>query len=99
MKAIYSDSPPCRLDKGHIRRVPQNPRSYVVGYHVCCPKCGFVTIALQGKNGLAISENLDRFEVTFSEALRCVYCNILIHLCGGELKMEEDEHARPIRYR
>ena len=99
MKAIYSDRPPCRLAKGHIRRVPQNPRSYVVGYHVCCPKCGFVTIALQGKNGLTISENLDRFEVGFSEGLRCVYCNILIQLRDSELKLEEDEHVRPIRYR
>jgi hypothetical protein len=99
MKAIYSDRPPCKLERGHIRRVPQNPRSFVVGYHVCCPKCGFVTIALQGKNGLEVTEKLGEFEVSFSTPLRCTYCNILIHLDRSRIELQEDKHVRAVRYR
>ncbi|MBN2717912.1 MAG: hypothetical protein JXX14_18835 [Deltaproteobacteria bacterium] len=99
MKAVYSDSAPCKLARAHIRRVPQNKRSYVVGYHVCCPQCGFVTIALQGKDGLTITENLHTLQVSFSTSLRCVYCNVLIHLHDGEMNIEEDAHVRHLQYR
>ena len=99
MKAVYSDRPPCKLDRGHLRRVPQNPRSYIVGYHVCCSRCGFVTIALQGKNDLTITENIDALEVSFSSPLRCTYCNVLIHLDRSNINLEEDEHVRSVRYR
>ena len=99
MKAIYSDRPPCKLERGHIRRVPQNPRSFVVGYHVCCPTCGFVTIALQGKKGLVINENLDAFEVSFSAPLRCTYCNVLMQFDRSEIHLQEDALVRAVRYR
>jgi len=99
MKAVYSDRPPCKLDRGHLRRVPQNPRSYIVGYHVCCLKCGFVTIALQGNKGLVITEDINAFEVSFSNPIRCTYCSVLIHINRGEINLEEDEHVRSVRYR
>jgi hypothetical protein len=43
MKAVVSSKRPCVLVRGEMRRVPQD-RSYkgIVGYHVCCPRCGFV---------------------------------------------------------
>lgn len=36
---------PCELERGQARRVSQNPRGMLVGYHVCCPRCGYVTVA------------------------------------------------------
>ena len=82
-----------------MRRVSQDRRRLLVGYHVCCLRCGFVTIALNGHEGLAISESRDGADVTFSKPLRCTYCAVLIHLRGGEAKLEEDEHVRDVRYR
>jgi hypothetical protein len=94
-----TDKAPCKLGKGELRRVPQNLRSGIVGYHVCCPRCGFVTIAIQGSRGLAITEGDDAKTVTFSVTVRCAYCAVLIGLSGGDFNLEEDEHVRSIRYR
>ncbi|NLH81129.1 MAG: hypothetical protein GX458_09855 [Phyllobacteriaceae bacterium] len=77
----------------------QDRRRLLVGYHVCCPACGFVTVALNGHEGLAITESDDGTRVTFSKPLRCVYCAVLIHLRDGEAEMEEDEHVRRTRWR
>ncbi len=98
MKILVTNDAPCKLEKGHARRVPQNPRSWVVGYHLCCPRCGFVTIAFNGRDGLTITEN-NTDEASFSCPLRCLYCQVLIHLKDSELTMEEDENVRPIRFR
>ncbi len=98
MKALITDKVPCRLEKAELRRVPQNPRSWVVGYHVCCPRCGFVTIALNGKDDLEIEESVDS-NVSFSCPLRCIYCQVLIHIQRCVLTLEEDDLVRNIRYR
>jgi len=98
MRAHITDKVPCKLGKADLRRVPQNPRSWVVGYHVCCPRCGFVTIALNGKDGLEIDESVDD-RVSFSCPLRCSYCQVLIHIQRCELTLEEDSRVRNIRYR
>ncbi len=99
MRAIVSDKRPCRLGRGELRRVPQD-RSFhgIVGYHLGCPRCGFITAVLNGVDNLAISER-DDGAVSFSTPARCVYCSVLLHLTEGELTLEEDASVRPVRYR
>lgn len=99
MKAVVTDKRPCRLGRGELRRVPQD-RSYrgIVGYHVGCPRCGFVTAVLHGVEGLRISESGEG-AVSFSSPARCVFCGALLRLTDGELTVEEDEHARNVQYR
>lgn len=95
MKAVVTSKRPCKLGRGEMRRVPQD-RSFrgLVGYHLGCPRCGFVTIALQGDEGLLISESA-QCEVTFSRPVRCVFCSVLLGLRAGELECEEDAQSRP----
>ena len=90
---------PCLLTRGEMRRVPQD-RAYrgIVGYHVCCPRCGFVTAVLNGAADLAISETSDE-AVSFSLPARCVFCTVLIHLAADELTLEEDDRVRDVTYR
>ena len=97
MKAKPTNRPPCRLESGDLRRVPQDPLYGLVGYHVCCPRCGFVTVALHGSEGLSIAE--DDAGVSFSQPLRCTYCSVLLHLVQGRFEIEDDGHARPVRAR
>ena len=49
MKLVPSAKRPCRLERGEIRRVPQDRTNLLVGYHVCCLRCGFNTPALAGE--------------------------------------------------
>ena len=96
-----SDRRPCKLQRGELRRVPQNPQSGIVGYHVCCPRCGFVTVAVNGSHEQVITESVEggALQVSFAKALRCVYCSVLIHLDNGEATLEEDADVRQVRYR
>ena len=98
-KFVLTDRRPCELRRGEMRRVPQNKSSGIVGYHVCCPCCGYVTIALDGIREQSIRESADLRVVTFSRPLHCTYCAVLIHLkeCGATL--EEDECVRRIEYK
>jgi len=99
MRLTPTSKRPCKLERGELRRVSQDRRRLLVGYHVCCPRCGFVTVALNGRDGLVISESDDGQDVTFSKPVRCLYCAVLIHLTAGEANLEEDEHVRHLRYR
>ena len=90
---------PCKLEHGEMRRVSQDRRGPLVGYHVCCTRCGFVTIALNGHDALVITESEGGTDVTFSKPVRCVYCAVRIHLRAGEAELEEDKHVRAVRYR
>ena len=90
---------PCKLARGEMRRVSQDRRFGLVGYHVCCPRCGYVTVALAGRDGMAITADPVTGAVTFSDPLRCVFCQILIHVRDGLGTLEEDEHVRDVRYR
>jgi hypothetical protein len=98
MRAVVTDKRPCRLGRGEIRRVPQD-RTYrgLVGYHVGCPRCGFVTAVLHGNDGLHITEAGEA--VSFSSPARCVFCAVLLRLVDGELTTEEDADVRHVRYR
>ena len=97
MKAVVTDKRPCKLGRGEMRRVPQD-RNFrgLVGYHLGCPRCGFVTIALQGDDRLLISEGEDG-EVAFSQPVRCVFCGVWLALRAGEFEVREDEATRAIR--
>ena len=90
---------PCHLERGELRRVSQDRRFGLVGYHVCCPRCGFVTVALNGNDGLLITEDDTGDRVSFSQPVRCVYCAVLIHLRDGQAELEEDGRVRRVRYR
>lgn len=94
-----TDKPPCKLERGELRRVSQDRRFGLVGYHVCCPRCGFVTVALNGNDGLVITESEDGKRVTFSRPVRCLYCAVLIGLKNGEPDIQEDERVRRVQYR
>ena len=94
-----SSNGPCKLERGEMRRVSQDRRFGLVGYHVCCPRCGYVTVALNGRDGIVITEDEGGSAVTFSDPLRCVFCQILIHVRDGLGTLEEDEHVRNVRYR
>ena len=89
---------PCRLEPGELRRVPIRPESPLIGFHVCCPRCGFNSHALLGHAGLQITED-DEGKVSFSQPVRCVFCRVLIHLSTGEARLEEDASVRNVRYR
>lgn len=99
MRLTPTSKRPCKLERGELRRVSQDRRRLLVGYHVCCPRCGFVTVALNGREGLEITESDDGRDVTFSKPLRCLYCAVLIHLTDGGAELEEDDRVRRVRYR
>jgi hypothetical protein len=99
VRVIVTDKRPCRLGRGELRRVPQDRSCRgIVGYHVGCPRCGFVTAVLHGVDGLRITE-LATGDVTFSSPARCVFCNVRLHLDAGALTLEEDANVRFVRYR
>ena len=96
MKLVPSSKRSCHLARGEVRRVPQNPMSFLIAYHVCCPRCGFVTPAFEGHDGLRISEGVPRDDLSFSHPLRCTYCRVLMHASHGEFRLEEDADVRSI---
>lgn len=99
MKLVPSAKRPCRLERGEIRRVPQDRMHLLVGYHVCCLRCGFITPALEGSDGLTITEGAAPDDLTFSKALRCTFCRVLMLVTHAELRLEEDADVRNVRYR
>ncbi len=100
MRMVLSDRRPCKLVRGEMRRVPLDRSSRaIVGYHVCCPRCGFVTAVLNGDQDVDITESDDGAAVSFSRPARCVYCAVLIHLVQGEGRLEEDGNVRNVQYR
>jgi hypothetical protein len=101
MRLRISNRVPCRLEKGELRRVPQDSKSGLVGYHLCCPRCGFVTVAVHGCKEQVITETTEHGElqVSFAKPLRCAYCSVLIHVTDGEAALDEDAHVRNLHYR
>jgi hypothetical protein len=79
------------MQRGTLRRVPQNASQRVIGYSVCCPRCAFVTFALQGFEGQKISEIDSDIGtlVSFAVSMRCLYCGVLVHLTHNEAMLEE----------
>lgn len=79
--------------------MPQRQTTSLVGYYVSCPRCGFVTIALDRVENLVIAEQaLDgELALTFSRPVRCTYCAVLIAVAASTVTLEEDDRVRPIR--
>jgi hypothetical protein len=96
---VPSSKRPCRLERGEVRRVPQDRTNRLVSCHVCCPRCGFNTPALAGHDDVNIAEGDEPDDLTFSKALRCTFCGVLMHVRHGELRLEEDVDVRHIRFR
>ena len=101
MRLRISNRVPCRLERGELRRVPQQLNSGLVGYHMCCPRCGFVTVTVHGSREQVITEVVEGGEllITFLKPLRCAYCSVLIHVNHVEATLEEDAHVRNLQYR
>ncbi|WP_223643801.1 hypothetical protein [Corallococcus sp. EGB] len=99
MKLVPSSKRPCRLERGEVRRVPQDRTNLLVGHHVCCPRCAFNTPALAGHDDVNIAEGDEPDDFTFSKALRCTFCRVLMHVRHGELRLEEDADVRHISFR
>jgi hypothetical protein len=99
VRLVPSSNRPCLLTRGQVRRVPQNRGGFLVGYHVCCPRCGFVTPALQGDAGLEITEATDPADITFSRPWRCTYCQVLMRAHHGEFELVEDACVRNVQFR
>jgi len=95
MKLTVCDRRPCKLRPGELRRVPQNPSSLVIGYHVACPRCGFVTPALRGDRGLFIDEGPGG--VSFSRPVRCLQCLVDIAVESTTATLHEGPDVRPVR--
>ncbi len=96
MKLVITTARPCRMPKGSLRRVPQDLMQRLIGYNVCCPACGFVTFALQGSEGLTITEQEGESGtvVSFSRPLRCLYCGVRVGLKENEATIEESAGVR-----
>lgn len=95
MKLTVTERRPCKMRPGDLRRVPQSPSALVIGYHVACPRCGFVTPAIRGDRGLFIDEGAAG--VSFSRPVRCLQCLVDIAITGSDATLHEGPDARPVR--
>lgn len=99
MRVVATTKRPCNLERGEVRRVSQDSRFPLVAYHVCCPRCGFVSIAFQNHEGLVITEGNTPDTLTFSKPLSCIYCGILIHIADGGIQLEATGNERNLKFR
>ena len=83
------------MQRGDLRRVPQNPALGLVGYHVACPRCGFVTPAVVGDRALSIEE--DAGGVSFSRPVACVMCLVDIRIEHTSCVLHEGPGVRAVR--
>ncbi len=90
---------PCRLDRGELRRVSQDRRQLLIAYHLCCPRCGFVNAVFHQHQGQVITEHEDGERVSFSAPVRCVFCNVTLHVTDSVAELEEGPDVRNVRYR
>ena len=90
---------PCRLEPGELRRVSQDRRLLLIGFHLCCPRCGFVNAVFHQHQGQLITESEDGDRVSFSEPVRCVFCNVTLHVTDSVAELEEGPDVRNVRYR
>ena len=90
---------PCRLEHGELRRVSQDRRQLLIAYHLCCPRCGFVNAVFHQHQGQLITESEDGERVSFSVAVRCVFCNVTLHVKDSVAKFEEGFDVWNVRYR
>lgn len=98
MRVVLSSKRPCHLQRGEVRRVPQDARATTpVGYHVACPRCGFPNIVLHGARGQRITEA--ESGLSFAEAFGCTYCRARVLVSEGQFHIEEGPEVRDVRFR
>jgi hypothetical protein len=85
MKVTHTTHAPCCMSKGEVRRVPQDPRAGLLGYHVGCPSCGYVTLLLHGRLGLGLLESPSG-SVSTSKPFACLFCQRQWQLTVDELQ-------------
>ena len=88
--AVVSSKPVCKLAPGELRRVPTDRSRSLIGYHVACPACGFVNIALPDAEGLRV----DEATTTFSERIGCLRCHAHLRIDHGAFFWEEGQRVR-----
>jgi hypothetical protein len=94
-----SSSRPCKLKPGEVRRVPQERRpGNLIGFHVCCPRCGFVSPCVRCET-LEIREGESPSDITFEGTAKCVYCRVEFGIAAGEFHLVEGDDVRAVRYR
>lgn len=98
MRATITERTACKLVRGELRRVPIQKTEWPIGYHVCCPRCGYTTLAFNNHDGLEIDESADG-HVSFSVPIRCLFCQVHIAIKRCEISIEEDEHVHHVQYR
>jgi len=83
--------PACRLQKGQARRVPRRPGASLVGYHLCCPECGWRLFVMHGDDDQEVIEGQDG--LTILPPVICGYCGLEIAVDGGEVTLKEASSA------
>ena len=79
------ERPACRLEKGEARRVPRRPEAPLLGYHICCPQCGWRLFVMHSDDGQKVIEEPDG--LTVSPPVICGYCGLEIAVERGEFTM------------
>ena len=95
MKARVVEKPCSQLSPWELARVPSDPTAQVVGYRVCCPACGFVTLSVSGDQGQAISEGQPG--LTLSQPVECLYCEARVMIEGGQMTLVEGGNVHKLR--
>jgi hypothetical protein len=97
MTLTLTSKRPCALRRGEARRVPQLPSPHLVGYHLACPRCGFVFTVVVGHGGMQVVEAAPG--VTFSQPVQCAFCRVVVHVRDGHIELEEGPDVRSVSYR
>ncbi len=84
MKVEHTKNAPCCMSRGQVRRVPQDRSQAILGYHVACPRCSYVTLVLHGRLGVFLSES-EVGQLSTSKPYSCLFCQIQISIVHDEL--------------
>ena len=85
------DKPCTKLLPWELARVPSDRRAPPIGYRLCCPSCGFVTLSVIGDQGQAL---LGRGRgLSLAQPVECLYCEAQVLVQGGQMTLVEDGHV------
>ena len=94
VKARVVEKPCSELRPWELARVPADRKAQVVGYRVCCPACGFVTLSVAGDAGQQIYEGDPG--LTLSEPVECLYCGARVLIEYGGMVLLDGDHVHPV---
>jgi len=83
MKVEHTKNAPCCMSRGQVRRVPQDRSQAILGYHIACPSCGYVTLVLHGRLGVFLSEREDG-QLDTSRPHQCLFCQKCLQIMCDE---------------